>query len=79
MTALITNYLPWLLSFITIVSTMMAGDRNRWAWALSAANQVPWFIWIVSDFQKNQGLLPMNLVLALVFIWNHFKWSRVQS
>lgn len=71
----ITFYLPWLLSAITITSTVMAGNLNRWAWALSGLNQILWLTWIVNDWQRNQGFLAMNLVLAAVFLRNHLKWN----
>ncbi len=73
----VTFYLPWLLSVITITSTIMAGNLHRWSWALSGLNQILWFTWIVNDWEKNQGLLAMNLVLAAVFIRNHMKWKRL--
>lgn len=76
MPAFILHNLTWVLSAITIASTLMAGNLHRYAWALSASNQVLWFTWIVSDYEKNKGLLPMNLVLAVLFIRNHIKWGR---
>ena len=72
----ITTYLPWLLSAITITSAILAGNLNRWAWALSAVNQILWFIWIIST--ATWGFLPMNIALALVFARNHFKWQHAQ-
>ena len=70
----ITTYLPWLLSAITIASTVLAGNLNRWAWALSGLNQILWFIWIAST--STWGFLPMNIILAIVFARNHLKWQR---
>lgn len=67
-------YLPWLLSAITILTTILAGNKSPYAWPLSAMNQVLWFIWIVST--STWGFLPMNLTLIVVFIRNHIKWSK---
>lgn len=76
MLSFVLHNLTWVLSAITIASTLMAGNLHRYAWALSACNQVLWFTWIMSDYEKNKGLLPMNLVLAVLFIRNHIKWKR---
>lgn len=70
----ITKYLPWLLSLVTVAATIMAGNLDPLGWALSALNQVLWFIWIMHDFKRNKGLLPMNLILTVIFIRNYLQW-----
>lgn len=71
---LITLYLPWLLSLVTIVMTVMAGNKNRYAWAVALVGQVLWLVWIVAS--RSWGLLPMNLVLWAVYVRNHLQWTR---
>jgi hypothetical protein len=66
-------YLPWLMSAITIYMTVLAGNRNRWAWAIGLFNQALWLVWIVSI--QAWGLLPMNAALWVVYARNHIKWS----
>lgn len=73
----VTTYLPWLLSAITIIATILAGSKNKLAWSLSAANQVLWLIWILAT--QTWGFLPMNLILTVVFIRNHWLWSCNES
>lgn len=68
--------LPWAMSAITLYQTLAAGKLKRWAWLLAIGNQVLWFIWIISSPDR-YGLLPMNLGLTAVFIWNHIKWSAI--
>ena len=72
---MIAKYLPYLLSVITIYMTLLAGNRNRWAWAVGLLNQALWLVWIVST--EAWGLLPMNLTLWGVYARNHFKWSGI--
>lgn len=75
MTEAIKDYLPWLLSAITIWMTVLAGNKHPNAWAIGLINQFLWLIWIV--FAHTWGLLPMNIALWIVYGRNHFKWNRV--
>ncbi len=69
----IKEYLPWLLSAITIWMTVLAGNKNRHAWAVGLCNQALWLVWIVAA--QAWGLLPMNLALWVVYTRNHVKWT----
>jgi hypothetical protein len=69
-----SQYLPWLMSAITIYMTVLAGNRNRWAWAIGLFNQALWLAWIVSI--QAWGLLPMNAALWIVYARNHLKWGK---
>lgn len=71
---MIQIYLPYLLSAITIYMTVLAGNKNRHAWAIGLANQALWLVWIVAS--ASWGLLPMNLALWIVYGRNHLKWNR---
>jgi hypothetical protein len=52
--------------------TLLAGNRNRWAWAFGLGNQALWLGWILAA--EAWGLLPMNLALWLVYARNHLLW-----
>jgi hypothetical protein len=73
MTQLITTYLPWLLSCITIYMTILAGNNNRNAWAVGLVAQVGWVIWILAS--ESWGFLPMNIAMWIVYMRNHRKWA----
>lgn len=75
--SVIQNYLPWLLSVITIWMTLLAGNKTRWAWAVGLGNQALWLIWIIAV--GAWGLLPMNLALWVVYTRNHFKWQQPEQ
>ncbi len=70
----VREYLPWLLSAITIWMTVLAGNKHRSAWAVGLVNQALWAMWIVSA--SAWGLLPMNLALWAVYARNHLKWRN---
>jgi hypothetical protein len=70
----ITDYLPWLLSAITIYMTILAGNKSRNAWLYGLVNQALWLLWILTT--GAYGLLPMNAALWLLYGRNHLKWSR---
>ncbi len=69
----IGDYLPWLLSAITIWMTLLAGNLHRKAWLIGLGNQALWLLWIIA-IQK-WGLLPMNLAMWVLYLRNHLKWS----
>jgi hypothetical protein len=70
----IRDYLPWLLSAITIWMTLLAGNIHRSAWLVGLGNQALWLVWIVAT--GTWGLLPLNLALWIVYGRNHVKWQR---
>lgn len=74
MIAALRDYLPWILSGLTIWMTVLAGNRHPRAWALGIANQALWLVWIIAA--GAWGLLPMNLALWAVYIRNHLRWSE---
>lgn len=69
-----TNYMPWAMSAVTIYMTVLAGNKNRYAWAVGLFNQALWLTWIL--LTKNYGFLPMNLALWIVYARNHMKWGK---
>lgn len=73
MRAMIVDYLPWLLSAITILMTVMAGNKHPKAWAVGLVAQALWLVWIV--LSQTWGLLPMNVVLWAVYARNHWRWQ----
>jgi len=74
MADLIRDYLPWLLSAITIWMTLLAGNLHRNAWLVGLANQLLWLVWIV--VVGAWGLLPLNVALWIVYGRNHLKWRQ---
>jgi hypothetical protein len=71
----IRDWMPWILSAITIWMTVLAGSKHPRAWLVGLANQALWLVWIVAV--GAWGLLPMNLALWLVYARNHWKWNRL--
>ena len=69
---MITTYLPWLLSAITIYTMFLAGDRNKNTWLIGLFNQALWLTWIIAS--ASWGLIPMNIALWIVYARNHMKW-----
>ena len=69
----VRDYLPWLLSAITIWMTLLAGNMHRSAWLVGLAIQVLWLIWIVAICAW--GLLPLNATLSVVYARNLWRWN----
>jgi hypothetical protein len=70
----VVDYLPWLLSAITIWMTLLAGNKSRSAWSVGLLNQLLWLVWIVAA--QSWGMMPMNLALWVVYGRNYLKWGR---
>lgn len=70
----IRDYLPWLLSGITIWMTVLAGNKHPRAWLIGLLAQAGWLCWIL--VAKEWGFLPMNVALWIVYLRNHFKWRK---
>lgn len=73
MRAAIVEWLPWLLSAITVASMWLAGAKHPRAWLVGLVNQLLWLVWIVAA--DKPGFLPMNFALWIVYARNHFKWN----
>jgi hypothetical protein len=71
----IVEYLPWLLSCITIWMTLMAGNLHRNAWLIGLGNQFLWLVWIGAA--GTWGFLPLNAALWVVYMRNHLRWSKL--
>lgn len=71
---IIRDYLPWLLSAITIWMTLLAGNLHRNAWLVGLGNQLLWLVWIV--VVGAWGLIPLNIALWVVYGRNHLKWQK---
>ena len=68
------DLLPWIMSCITIYCIWRQGDKWKWVWLLTLANQALWFTWIF--LSKSYGLLPMTIVITFLSVRNHLKWSK---
>ena len=73
MRAGVVEYLPWLLSAITIWQALLSGNKSVAAWPVGMANQALWLVWIAAS--GTWGMLPMNAALWVVFLRNWMKWS----
>lgn len=73
----IRDYLPWVLSGITIWMTLLAGNIHRSAWLVGLLAQALWLVWIVAT--GTWGLIPLNVALWIVYSRNHLKWRKARS
>lgn len=71
---IIKDYLPWIMSIITLYSAFLAGSYKKHAWLVGLGNQLLWLVWILVT--GTWGFLPMNLALWFVYGRNHWKWNQ---
>lgn len=74
MTEAIVEYLPWVLSGITIWMTLLAGNQHPNAWVWGLVGQALWLVFIIAS--QTWGLIPLNLALWVVYWRNHKMWSK---
>lgn len=74
MRVLIVEYLPWLLSLITICHSWLVGNKSLNGWRLSMVGQALWSVWVVAS--ATWGLVPLNLALWFIYVRNFRKWKH---
>ncbi len=72
MTEAIRDYLPWLLSALSLLMSVLTGNLWRWAWLFGIGFQFLWLLWIACA--QAYGFLPLCLALFWIYWRNHLKW-----
>lgn len=70
-------YLPWLLSCLSLVMSVLTGNKWRYVWIFGLGIQCVWVVWIVSS--KAHGFLPLCLALFVIYARNHLKWQKQEK
>ena len=74
MSKIIIVYLPYLLSLVTVYTTLLAGNKNKLGWIIATINQFLWLIWILAV--GAYGLLIGNILLTIICFRNYLKWEK---
>jgi hypothetical protein len=61
------DYIPWMLSVMTLVNMWLAGNKSYWAWVFGLAGQSLWFVYALN---RATGLLPGVVILTFVYARN---------
>lgn len=70
----LATYLPWLLSALSLVMSVLTGNKWHKAWLFGLGIQCVWVVWI--HCAKAYGFLPLCLALFVIYARNHLKWRR---
>jgi len=65
--------LPWLMSALTILLTVLAGNKHRSSWIVGIISQSIWVVWII--LTGEWGFAPMSAFLIALYARNHWKWT----
>ncbi len=71
----IVDYMPYLLSLVSVVQIYLTGNLYRNTWLVGLGNQALWLVWILTS--ESYGFLPMNIALWVSFTRNHLKWKKM--
>lgn len=69
---LVRDWLPWLMSAVTLYMTFLQGRKTWVAWAVGLGNQVLWLWYALST--QTWGFLPLNLGLWYLYVRNLQLW-----
>lgn len=70
----IRDYLPWGLSALSLLMSVLTGNLWRYAWLFGIGIQCLWLLWIAAS--GAYGFLPLCLALFVIYGRNHRKWNR---
>lgn len=77
MRELLANYLPWLLSALSLVMSVLTGNKWRNAWLFGLGIQCVWLFYIWCD--RKWGFLPLSIALFIIYTRNHLKWASAKA
>lgn len=77
MRSFFTDFLPYLLSILTVWTLVLAGDKKRGAWLAGLLNQFFWFVYVIST--HTWGLLPLTICMTVVYANNLKKWGHEEE
>lgn len=70
----LATYLPWLLSALSLIMSVLTGNKWRYVWLFGIGIQFVWILWIA--VAKAYGFLPLCLALFVIYGRNHLKWRK---
>jgi hypothetical protein len=69
----LAEYMPWLLSAVSLVMMVLVGRLNRNAWTFGLGVQALWLLWIWAA--NKPGFLPLTAALVVVYVINYRRWG----
>lgn len=69
----IAEYLPWLLSALSLCMAWMTGNKWRGAWLFGLMVQALWMLWIWAS--EKYGFLPLGASLIVIYVRNYRRWK----
>ncbi len=69
----IIDYLPWVVSIMSIYAIKIIGDKRQSGWKLSLFNSALWLVWIIAT--QHWGILLLNIAHWIMCIRNIRKWK----
>jgi hypothetical protein len=70
----VEEFLPWVLSSLTIATHWLAGNKWKYTYRLGLFNQALWLLWVY--LTEYWGLLPLNLMLTFIYFRNDRLWTK---
>lgn len=65
------------MSGLTILLTLMAGNKHWATWIVGIFSQSVWVVWIT--LTGEWGFAPMSVFLIALYSRNHLKWNKEKS
>lgn len=74
MRAAIVTYLPWALSFMSLMMSVLTGNKWPKVWLFGLGIQCFWLLYIFAA--QAWGFMPLCVALFIIYSRNHRKWSQ---
>ena len=69
--------MDWVLSGLSIVSTVMLGRKLKWGWVVGGIAQLVWIYYAVFVLSPSQyGLVPSAATVFVIAVASAWKWFR---
>jgi len=70
----LVNYLPWIISLVTIYMIFLVGNKDIKGWIVSGFCQILWTTFIIAS--SSWGLFLLNISMYYLTIRNFIKWRK---
>ncbi len=64
----------WILAAVGIIGVYIAGNKNKWGWAIGGLYQVLWIAY--AYFTEQYPFIIVCLVYLVIYIKNFLGWSE---
>lgn len=66
--------MDWVLTFIALGTTLLAGMEYRFVWEIAIIGQIPWLWYAWTSHQP--GFIFCSIAFVVIYLFNRWKWKK---